>query len=103
VKISFDRPTPRARVKATPAVDEAAGATPIRPAAAPARVAPPPAQTVSPPGAFAQLNVGITLDVQGDVEYLMAREGLNKVNAVSDAIRRRAAELRAVDRVAGRR
>lgn len=30
---SPDRPTPRARVKATPAVDEAAGATPITPAA----------------------------------------------------------------------
>ena len=98
---SPDRPTPRPRVKATPAIDEAAGATPITPAAVPAPVKPA-APAVSSAGAFAQLNVRITLDVQGDVEYLMTQQGLNKVNAVSDAIRRRAADLRAADRGAGR-
>ena len=98
-----DRPAPRARVKATPAVDEAAGATPIAPTAPPApTLAAVPIKQPGPAAAFAQLNVRITLDVQGDVEYLMTQQGLNKVNAVSDAIRKRAADLRAADRGAGR-
>lgn len=94
-----DRPTPRARAKATPAVDEAAGATPIAPVVPPAvTLAAVPIKQPGPAAAFAQLNVRITLDVQADVEYLMSQQGLNKVNAVSDAIRRRAADLRAAGR-----
>jgi len=88
-----DRPAARPRSKATPAVDETAGATPIAPAA----FKPIPTAT-SMPGAFAQLNVRITLDIQADVEYLMTQQSLNKVTAVSDAIRRRAADLRAAER-----
>ncbi len=89
--MSSDRPTPRARIKATPAVDEAAGATPISPAVAPTPDRTPPAPPITRTGAFAQLNVRITLDVQDG--YIMAHEILNKVNAVSDAI---AARLRTI-------
>ena len=86
---SPERPTPRPRAKATPAVDEAAGATPITPTA---RVTAAP--VAGHPGAFTQLNVRIGLDVQSDLEYLMTREGLNKVNAVSFAIRKAAGRER---------
>lgn len=100
--MSTDRPTPRSRVKATPAVDEAASATPITPAAPPTAARTPPATPTARTNAFAQLNVRITLDVQDDLEYLMALQGLNKVNAVSDSIRQRAAHFRAADRTADR-
>lgn len=84
-------------------MDEAAGATLIAPAAAPApTLVAVPIRQPGPAAAFAQLNVRINLDVQADVEYLMSQQGLNKVNAVSDAIRRRAADLRAADRDASR-
>jgi len=88
---SLDRPGSRTRSKATPAVDEVADATPIAPAAS----NPPPGSSTS--GVFAPLNAGNTLDVQGDVDYLMAHQCLNKVNAVSDAIRKYAADLRAIE------
>ena len=86
-----DRPQPRARSKATPAVDEAAGATPI----APAHTAPTPARLTSrtataPAAAFVQLNVRIDLDVQLDLETIMTRECLSKVGAVTYAIRQAA-------------
>lgn len=84
-------------------MDEAAGATPIAPAVGPApTLVAVPIRQPGPVAAFAQLNVRINLDIQGDVEYLMIHQGLNKVNAVSDAVRRRAADLRAADRGAGR-
>ena len=90
-----DRPQPRSRSKATPAVDEAAGATPIAPTAAAPAPAPVPARLISrtataPAAAFVQLNVRIDLDVQLDLETIMTREGLSKVGAVTDAIRQAA-------------
>lgn len=96
--MNTDRPTPRTRVKATPAVDEVAGATPIAPSVAPLPATPVPAVQTGKSNTFAQLNVRITPDVQHDVEYLMARDGVTKVSAVSEAIRKRATELRAADR-----
>lgn len=86
-----DRPQPRSRSKATPAVDEAAGATPIAPAhtaAAPARLIS--RTATAPAAAFVQLNVRIDLDVQLDLETIMTREGLSKVGAVTYAIRQAA-------------
>lgn len=91
---SPDRPTPRRR--ATPAPDEAAGATPIapQPAAAAVAVGPPPRPAATKRRkTYAQLNVRLDTTVMDLFEALQEHDGSSQVDTVRTLIRE-AAERR---------